>query len=299
MKNSLKKQTGFGLLQAMFAVAIMGLLFNQWTQRQMADMRRQEVDIQSKQVAEIANALVRYQSSAGDAANGLLSPAEQFDQNGKPFKDGAVHYNLDWLKSSDCANGVGTAPSGTVYLACEYEDFILIGDNTTYKFTVNNDGTVVTTTMQLLSADDESKGIVIDGQVDTVKSALLASATESKITFSSSGAVNTFVNADPDSGIITIEVGLDIANSPYQRRDGINSITGTEHFANNAGIVFDTPADIEGVQVSSAERFASYDRATNTVSDTRYMNPAGQSIFEDIEVANAAKTKFLEAEQAN
>lgn len=276
----ISKQKGFTLLEAALAAMVMVSITMMFFQNQANEIDQDKLDLQAKRVAEITNAVIRYQSSAGDPDSGLLSPHEQSGVDGEPFQNETIHLGLSWLKPQSCG---GTAP--VEYLPCDYSEVIIIGDNTTYRFAVSNDGTELITTFQLVDSANHAQGIVNDGNIDIVEAAQLAGKAEGMVTFSSSGAVNSFFTSDKTTGIVQIEIGLNVANLPYQRRDGSSTITGTEHFSNSAGITFDTAGDIEGAATISANRYAAYDRDTQTVSETRYLELDGSSVLENVEVA--------------
>ncbi|MBF4374355.1 hypothetical protein EAY46_14900 [Vibrio anguillarum] len=230
------------------------------------------IEQQGQRLANISAAVIRYQASGGDpaATPPLLSPIKQFDQAGMPFENGAIHRGLDWLKPVSCG---GTAPIELIN--CGANDKPFLGDDSIFKFTVSNDGTKVHTKIEIVQASDESVGMRIRGATDMIVAAKLSNKAESMTSFTSSGAANTYFTVLGDA-IVTSDLGLDVTNSPYLMRNGEVTSTGTQRFENGAGI--------EGTTNVSSERFSGYDRATNTVSTTRYLDPLGQSILEDVEV---------------
>ncbi|USD99005.1 hypothetical protein CTT30_23315 (plasmid) [Vibrio coralliilyticus] len=289
-----KKNAGMTLVEFALVSVLISIAAVAWQERILENQKIQSYETQAKRLGEIANSVVRYISSAGDPASGLLAPHEQSNVAGQPFNNGTVHVGLNWLKANSCTGG--SAPSE--YLPCEYSERPIVGDNQQYRFTVSNDGTNLSVNFQYVDSNDVTRGVVVLGQTSTETAVAISTRAEGQVTFSSAGATNSFFNVDRNSAIISIQIGLNIANTPYQRTDGRTPITGTEHFANNAGIIFDTPGDIEGAQTISAERFSAYDRASTTVSTTRYIEPSGTSEIESLNAANTVSTQALIAQDA-
>ncbi|MGD8116837.1 type II secretion system protein [Vibrio sp. TRT 29B02] len=265
-----------------------------WQSKQVEDIKNTAYETQAKRLGEIANAVVRYISSAGDPATGLLAPHEQFSTAGQPFNNGAVHVGLSWLKQTTCSGGL--APSN--YLPCDYVERPIVGDDQVYRFTVNNDGTNLVVSFQYLDRSNTARGVVIRGNVEPLVAATLSTKAEGAVSFSSAGATNTFFRVDPVSAIISMEIGLNIANTPYQRTDGRSPITGDEHLTNGASIIFDSAGDVRGANIVSAERFSAYDRASNTVSTTRFLEPDGTSEIESLNAAEEITTKSLRSDNS-
>ena len=288
------KQKGITLLTAMIALVIMGFAFQQWFLKGVEDYKQEMYSLQAKRLADITNVLARYVSSPSDPTSGILAPHEQWDVSGAAFKDGAIHNGLDWLKSSDCSGG--EAPIDL--LDCDYNESPLVGDNQMYRFTISNDGTTVVPKLQLVDRTNTTLGLVIDGVIQPEIAAVIANRAEGRVAFTAMGAINTFFKVDRASAIISTEVGLNVSSTPYQRTDGSAPITGDEHFANGAGIVFDTAGDIKGAENISAERFSSYDRATNTISSDRYLEPDGTSSIENLKAAGGIETETITAKEA-
>ena len=292
-----KRVKGFALLEVFLAVIAIGIITMSVLDKIADYYQNQLISKQAKNIAEIANAVTRYQASAGDPAIPLLSPHEQWNVTGTAFQNGATYVGVDWLKDSSCSTGTG-APFAL--LDCSYSDVAPLGDASTYTFTVSNDGTNIITTLRLVDANDNTSGILIDGAQDLVISSMVANEAESRVSFDGNGSSTSFFTVDPTSSIVEIKIGLDIANTPYLRRDGAVTSTGTQVFENGAGI--------KGAQNVSSERFSAYDTATGTESTTRYVEPDAMSNIEDltaeeiearnINVTNNLTTVRLEAEDA-
>ncbi|CCO46820.1 conserved exported hypothetical protein [Vibrio nigripulchritudo SOn1] len=289
------KQGGIYLVQFALAALLFSFIALSWQSQRYEDIKNTSYDMQAKRLGEIANAVVRYISSAGNPATGLLAPHEQFNTAGQPFNNGTVHLGLGWLKAASCAGG-GAAPS--TFLPCDYVERPIVGDDQVYRFSISNDGTDLVVNFEYLDRANPARGVIVQGVVEPIIAAELSTRAEGIVSFSSIGATNTFFNVDPNSAIISIQVGLNVANTPYQRTDGRSPITGDEHFANGAGIIFDTAGDIEGVNIVSAERFASYDRATNSVSSTRFLEPDGVSRIESLNAAGEITTPTVRSTNA-
>lgn len=291
-----KRVKGFTLLEIILVLLVVAVVMPRILALVADYYQNQLISVQAKKVADLANAVTRYQASAGDPSIPLLSPHEQWDVSGAVFEDGAIYVGVDWLKDSSCATGTG-APFPLI--DCNFSDVAPLGDASTYVFTVSNDGVNIITTLQLVDANDNSSGILVQGKQDEIISAMVANEAESKISFDANGSSTSFVEV-VTNGIVEIRVGLDIANTPYLRRDGAVTATGTQVFENGAGI--------KGAQNVSSERFSAYDTATGVESTTYYVEPDGQSNLEDltadeiearnIDVSNELTTERLIANEA-
>lgn len=276
MANSFGKQKGSILIGAMLATIIMMVVFSKFTQQWAEENQRSAITLQGQRLATIANAVVRYQSSGGDSSTTppLLSPLEQWDQAGHPFVNGAVHLGLDWLKSQAFCGGSATSPVENLH--CNTLNNPFLGGDTTYRFEISNNGTIINTRIQIVQKADHANGILSNtGDPDRHLAGEIAVAAEKLVSFSSMGATNSFFTATT-TAIVQGDIGLNVANTPYSRRDGLVTITGTQIHEDGAGI--------EGAETISAERFADYDRATDTVSTTRFIDMDGDSALERLTV---------------
>lgn len=269
------KQKGVTLLGVLLAVVIASVLMSRYANVVADSNHRKAIDIQGQRLANVVNAVVRYQSSGGNPP-ALLSPLAQWNIAGQPFADGSVHTGLDWLKSTAQCGGATTAPSD--FIQCNVIDTPNLGENTMYRFVVTNDGAAINTQVQIVQAADVTRGILRNGNMDLILAAAIANNAEPRVMFTAQGATNTMFQVERASAIISANVGLNVANTPYLRADGLTPSHGTQRFLEGA--------DIEGVETLSAERLADYDRATDTVSTTHFIDMDGNSFLEDLEVVN-------------
>lgn len=288
------RQKGMSLLHVtlgLIVAAIAAVGFANKEKRKIEDIL---FDTEAKRYAEITQAVIRYQSSGGDPATGLLSPIQQAAVAGQPFFNGRTHVGLNWLKSTGCPSGLGTAPFDV--LPCDYDDLPLVGDISHYRFTITNDGTDISTNLSIRNTNNPAQGIVINNNLDEQVAALISAKAEPMVTFSMLGGVNTLFDVDRPIAMPFVNIAMNVANLPYLTRTGDVTVTGDLHWENNASIIFDTAGDIVGAENISAERFAAYDRGTNTVSTNRYLEPDGTSIIENIELqrADAARVDTTE-----
>ncbi|MBY7854237.1 hypothetical protein KW429_11075 [Vibrio fluvialis] len=237
------------------------------------------IDLQGQRLANIANAVLRYQSSAENptATPPILAPKDQHNIAGAAFMDGAIYSDLKWLKPTSCG---GSSPIELI--GCTYPEFPVLSDDGIYHFTVENDGAHVYTTIRLVQKNDHSQGMVIRGQLDDVVAREIALKAESLISFTSAGAASTYFTVEA-GGIIAAKIGIDVTNNPYLRKDG-DTATGTISMTNGAGI--------QGASNVSSLRFSGYDAATNTESTTRYLDPLGESFLENLDVVGLTSDTF-------
>ncbi|HFQ4887145.1 TPA: hypothetical protein ACGUU0_003189 [Vibrio vulnificus] len=273
-----QKQSGYMLIQAALLIALVGILLTQWVSQRSYDIEQELYGSEAKRFAEIAHAVIRYQASGGNVATGLLSPAKQFNVAGQPFYNGTVHVGLNWLKETSC-DGPTTAPFEL--LPCEYSSIPLVGDLSQYRFTISNNGTDIVTTITINDANNPSQGIVIRGVLEPSVAASISAKAEPLVTYTSLGSVNTLFKPLPNA-IPSVRIGSDISNMPWLVRTGEVTVTGDLHFENNAGIVFDTPADISGVDTIFARKLEA--------SATKYLEPEGESKLHKLSADEATVT---------
>ncbi len=271
MVSPRKNQGGYVLAAALLAVVIAGFLSHKYAQHIVAESQREAINLQGQRLATVTNAVVRYQSSAGNPPL-LLSPLDQWNTAGAPFEDGAVHTGLDWLKDTSCS-AAASAPSH--YIQCNTLDKPNMGEDTVYRFEISNDGSTISTNVKIVQRTDPNVGILSKGTVDVILAAAIATKAEPRVMFTSMGATSTLFQVDKTNAVISANVGLVVANSPYLRRDGKVTSTGTQEFEEGAGV--------EGAEFVSAEVFTDYDRATGARSTTRFIDMDGNSVLENLE----------------
>ncbi|WP_281188480.1 hypothetical protein [Vibrio harveyi] len=275
MKN---KQSGMFLVQVALAIALLSVLASAWVRQRSYEIEQELYAAEAKRYAEIVQAIIRYQSSGGDVAAGVPSPTQQFNMAGQPFRNGTTHIGLNWLKHTSCT-GATTAPFEL--LPCDYATTPLVGDISQYRFIISNDGKNIVTTASIRNANNSSQGIVINGVLEAPVAANIAAKAEPLVTFTSAGTVNTLFKVEANA-IPSVRIAIDVSNMPWLARNGDVTVTGDLHFENNAGIVFDTPADIEGVDTIKAKRLES--------SSSRYLEPGGNSRLEQVTMTSATAT---------
>ncbi|ACH64811.1 hypothetical protein VFMJ11_B0109 (plasmid) [Aliivibrio fischeri MJ11] len=276
MVRSFKKQKGIGLIETFIAVIIMTIVFAKLTEMWAEENQRSAITLQGQRLATIANAVVHYQSSGGDSSitPPRPSPLAQWNIAGQPFENGAVHLGLDWLKSQLLCGGSANSPVENLH--CNTLNDPFLGGDTIYRFEISNDGTIINTRIQIVQRTNHANGIQsIEGTLDRHFASEIAVATEKLVSFSSMGSTNSFFTAT-NTAIVQGDIGLNVANTPFLRRDGLVTATGTQVFEDGAGI--------EGAETISAERFADYDRATDTVSTTHFIDMDGDSALERLSV---------------
>lgn len=280
-----RKQSGFSIPAIMVGVIVFSYIVLTLSRMAIEAQLTDSIELQGQRLATISNAVIRYQSSAEDlgATPPILAPEDQFDQTGQPFFDGTVHTGLDWLKPASCG---GEAP--IELLNCNYPDLPILSDNGIYRFTIDNDGTRIYTTISIVQADDETQGMVIRGELDDGVAVGIAVQAESMTTFTSVGAANTFFTVEGNS-IVTAQIGVDLTNNPYVRKSG-DIVTGDLDFKNGAAI--------NSASNVTSSRFSGYDSTTDSSSTTRYVDPLGDSFLENLEAVNMTVTNTLDATTA-
>ncbi|ELP5729336.1 prepilin-type N-terminal cleavage/methylation domain-containing protein [Vibrio vulnificus] len=274
-----RKQLGMTLIEALISSIIFSIIALGFAQIMANINQTKLIDIAGARLGNVANALVKYQAYGGDpaATPPILAPADQWNQSGQPFEHGAVHVGLDWLKPTICG---GSAP--IELLPCETREQPAIGDLSVYRVVIENDGVNINAILTIVDQNDATRGVVIQGQTDDNIASQVATVAEGVVKFTAQGATNSTFTVTGDA-IVTANIGLNIANSPYLRRDGRVSATGTQKYENGAGI--------EGASIVSSNRFAAHDTASNTPSTSRYLAPAGQSFLEDVDLQNLSALK--------
>lgn len=275
--RGMKKQSGFMLIQATLALIIFAILFSAWVRQRTYDIDQETYSLEAKRMAEIVHAVVRYQSSGGDSASGLLAPTDQYNVNGQPFRNGTTHVGLNWLKKSTCS-GATSAPFEL--LPCTKADTPLVGDASQYRFTISNDGTLITTTFRIVNSSMTSQGIVINGKLAPDVAGTLSAKAEPLITFSSSGGVNTNFIPNKSSAMPIVEISIDNAHLPYLTPTGSVPVVGDLRFKDGAGIVFEDLADITGIDKVLANRFV------DKGNTSKYLDPAGTSKLTNVDLSN-------------
>ncbi|ENI4488060.1 hypothetical protein ABXZ88_003944 [Vibrio fluvialis] len=281
-----RAQKGMTMAGILIAVVVFSAMVTVLAQIAAQARLTDAIELQGQRLANIANAVLRYQSSAENpsATPPLLAPKDQFNVAGAAFQNGAVYTDLKWLKPATCG---GSAPIDL--LNCNYPEFPVLSDNGAYQFTVENDGTKVYTTIRIVQRNDITKGMIIRGELDDVVAREIALKAESLTSFTSVGAANTYFTVEGD-GIITAKIGIDVTNNPYLRKDG-DTATGTIKMTNGAGI--------QGASNVSSGRFSGYDSTTDSVSTTRYIDPLGNSFLENLDVVGLKVTDTLDAKNGN
>ncbi|WP_390240800.1 hypothetical protein [Vibrio sp. R78045] len=271
MDSRRSKQNGNVLIGALLATVITGYLLNLWAQKTVAENWNESISLQSERLATVVNGVVRYQSSGGNPP-ALASPLAQWNTAGAPFEDGAVHTGLDWLKETTCS-ATATAPLNFIH--CSALDRPNLGEDTIYRFVVSNDGVNINTRVSIVQESDNNIGMRRNGDIDLFLALKIANRAEPKVMFTSQGATNTMFLVDQVTAVISADVGLNVASTPFLRADGLVEAHGTQRYLDGASI--------EGVETVSAERFADYDRGTDTISTTHFIDMDGNSQLENVQ----------------
>ncbi len=270
MASQRKKQGGYVLAGTLIAVVIAGFILQRVALYLAEAARKEAIELQAQRLASVANGVIRYQSSGANPPTSS-APLDQWNVAGAPFQNGAIHTGLDWLKETSCS-ATSTAPSN--YLPCDAIDTPNLGGDTVYRFVISNDGSTVNTSVQVVQRDDPTIGIMDKGVVDIFLASAIATKAESRVMFTAMGATNTLFKVDRTTGVLSADVGLVVADSPYIRKDGKVPFTHTQPFLEGAGI--------KGAEFVATERLADYDRATDSVSTTRYIDMDGDSALENL-----------------
>ncbi|MDN3661087.1 hypothetical protein [Vibrio agarivorans] len=273
--REMKKQSGFMLIQATLALILASMLFSAWVRQRTHDIDQETYSLEAKRMAEIVHAVVRYQSSGGDSSSGLLAPTDQHNVSGQPFRNGTTHVGLNWLKETTCS-GATSAPFEL--LPCTKADTPLVGDASQYRFTIANDGTLITTTFSVVNSSNTSQGIVINGNLAPDVAGTLSAKAEPLITFSSSGGVNTNFIPNQATAMPIVDISIDNEHLPYLTPTGSVPVVGDLRFKDGAGIVFEDLADISGVDEIFANRFV--DRGNTS----KYIDAAGTSKLTNVDL---------------
>lgn len=276
------KQQGATLLGVLLAVVVASVLMSRYATVVADANHRKAIEIQGQRLADVVNAVIRYQSSGGNPP-AVLSPLDQATVAGAPWADGTVHTGLDWLKDQAECGGAASAPAG--FISCNVIGNPNLGENTTYRFEVSNSGTDIETKVQIVQAADVTLGVLNRGEPDTFLAAAIASSAESKFISSAHGAVNTiFKVTDQTNAIVEATVVSDTITTPYLRADGLTDSHSTQTFLD--GIVVQNGIELEG-------------NITDSTTPTRFIDMDGNSSLENLEVVNfesdVTETGTLEA----
>lgn len=283
------KQQGVTLLGVLLAVVIASVLMSRYATVVADANHRKAIDIQGQRLANVVNAVIRYQSSGGNptAVPPVLSPLDQELVAGAPWENGAVHTGLDWLKDQAECGGAASAPAG--FISCNVIGTPNLGENTIYRFVVENQSGKIETKIQIVQASDVTLGVLNRGEPDTFLAAAIASNAESKFISSAHGAANTiFEVTDRTNAIVEATVVSDTITTPYLRADGLTDSHSTQTFLDGIvvqnGIVVQDGIELEG-------------KITDSTKTTRFIDMDGNSSLEDLEVVNL-KATFINSDGA-
>lgn len=272
------KQKGVTLLGVLLAVVIASVLMSRYANVIADTNHRKAIEIQGQRLANVVNAVIRYQSSGGNPTGTppVLSPLDQKTVSGAPWEDGAVHTGLDWLKDQTECGGAASAPAG--FISCNVIGTPNLGENTIYRFVVENQSGKIETKIQIVQASDVTLGVLNRGEPDTFLAAAIASNAESKFISSAHGAANTIFDVtDRTNAIVEATVVSDTITTPYLRADGLTDSHSTQTFLD--GIVVKNGIEVEdGIELKG--------QITDTTTPARFIDMDGNSSLENLTVVD-------------